>query len=75
MNEEEVKEIVKRETEYLEKRIEQLECELLLTKQHTTQAVQLMAEKFSSELDRVLVETHQRYLQESLVSIKKSSNQ
>lgn len=56
MNEEQVKQIVRLETEHLEKRIEQLEHDLLLTKQHTTQAVQIMAEKFSSELDRVLME-------------------
>lgn len=56
MNEEQVKEIVRLKTEHLEKRIEQLERDLLLTKQHTTQAVQLMAEKFSGELDRVLGE-------------------
>lgn len=55
VNEEQVNEIVRRETEHLERRIEQLERDLLLTKKHTTHAVQLMAEKFSSELDRVLI--------------------
>ncbi|WP_019636117.1 hypothetical protein [Paenibacillus fonticola] len=54
VNEEQVKEIVRRETIRLEKRIEQLERDLLLTKQHTTQAVQLMAENFSTELDNLL---------------------
>lgn len=70
MDEQQVKEIVRRETEHFEKRIEQFERDLLLTKQHTTQAVQLMADQFSRELNNLLEKYEEAYLKASLSVIQ-----
>lgn len=63
--------------EQLEKKIEQLEHDLLLTKQHTTQAVQLMADQFSSELNKLLEKYEEVYLNliKKVVSFGEGKNQ
>lgn len=56
--------------EELEGRVEQLERDLILSKQHMTQTVQLMGEMFSKELDQVMDKYQQRIIEASVQVIK-----
>ncbi|OME86536.1 MULTISPECIES: hypothetical protein [Paenibacillus] len=70
MSEQRMREIIRGETKRLEKKIEQLESELQLTKQHMSQAVQLISDKFSSELGRLLDDYKESLEAEALAIIQ-----
>lgn len=68
MNEKQLIDLLMGENKRLEKRIEQLESDMILTKQHMIQAVQMMNDNFSRELNRILVD-YEESLREATLQV------
>ena len=70
MNEIQVSILINQATNPLEERIQRLEMDLVLTKQHATQTVEFMASHFSRELDKLVEEYKNAFTEASLAVIR-----